>query len=102
MSCRGSLRASMWRKAWKHAVFEVGYDQINGSTILWRDRTVQIDVFADELGGHFGPRADRRPARPQPVHAAKARFIGEHDAQVSSAPGGESGGLSTASGKPFF
>ena len=77
--------------------------QINASTILWRDRTVQIDVFADELGGHFGPRADRRPARPQPVHAAKARFIGEHDAQVSSAPGGSPAGFpSTASGKPFF
>ena len=24
MSCRANLRASTWRKAWKHAVFEVG------------------------------------------------------------------------------
>ena len=24
MSCRANLRASVWRKAWKHAVFEVG------------------------------------------------------------------------------
>ena len=101
MSCRANLRASMWRKAWKHAVFG-RHDQINASTILWRDRTVQIDVFADELGGHFGPRADRRPARPQPVHAAKARFIGEHDAQVPSAPGGSPAGFLHSIRKAVF
>ena len=44
-------------KAWKHAVFEVGMIRMYASTILFGEsRTVQIDVFADELGGHFGPR----------------------------------------------
>src|SRR3974390_2186596 len=37
------------------------HDQIDASAILGRDRTVQIDVFADELGGDTGPYADRRP-----------------------------------------
>jgi hypothetical protein len=40
-----------------------------------------MDVLADELRGDCGPRADRRPAGPDAVHAAEARFIGEHDAQ---------------------
>src|SRR6185437_235585 len=34
------------------------HNQIDASAVLGRDRTVQVDVFADELGGHFGPRAD--------------------------------------------
>jgi hypothetical protein len=67
---------------------EQRHDQIDTSAILGRDRAVQIDVFADELGGHFGPRAGRRPARPRPIHAAEARFINEHDAQAPPAPGG--------------
>jgi hypothetical protein len=44
--------------------------------------------FADELGSDLGPRADRRPAPANAVHAPEARFIREHDAQASPAPGG--------------
>lgn len=56
------------------------HDQIDASAILGRDRTVQIDVFADELGGDTGPYARRRPARPQSIHSAETRLISEHDA----------------------
>ena len=55
---------------------------------LGRDRAVEIDVFADELRRDRGPRADQRPAGPDAVHAAEARFIGKHDAQSPSAPSG--------------
>jgi hypothetical protein len=40
------------------------------------------------LGRHFWPRSDRRPTRPWPIDAAEARFIGEHDAQTATTPGG--------------
>src|SRR5262249_22274857 len=75
MSRRANLRASTSRKTWKHAVFD------------GRDRAVQIDVFANELGGDTGPCADRRPARANAIHAPEARFISEHDAQPPPAPG---------------
>ena len=35
------------------------HDQIDTSPILRRDRAVQIDVFANELGGDFRPDANR-------------------------------------------
>jgi hypothetical protein len=37
------------------------HDQIIAIPVLWRDRAVQIDVFANELGGDLGPDADRGP-----------------------------------------
>ena len=52
------------------------HDQIDASAVLGRDRAVEIDVFADELRGDRGPRADRCPAGPDAVHTAEARFIG--------------------------
>src|ERR1700682_4658683 len=61
------------------------HDQIDTSPILWRDRAVQIDVFANELGGDFGPDADRGPARPRPVDPAETRFIGKQDPQATAA-----------------
>ena len=64
------------------------HDQVDTSSVLWNDRAVQIDVFADELGSDRRPRSDRRPARPRPVDPAEAGFIGEHDAQATTAPGG--------------
>src|SRR5580704_15475313 len=57
------------------------HDQIDASPVLRRDRAVQIDVFANELGGDLGPGANRGPARPWPVDPAETRFIGEHDPQ---------------------
>jgi hypothetical protein len=33
-------------------------------------------------------RADRRPAPANAIHAPEARFVREHDAQASPAPGG--------------
>jgi hypothetical protein len=62
------------------------HDQIDASAILGRDRTVQIDVFADELGGDTRSCANRRPARPHSVHSAETRLISEHDAQSPPAP----------------
>jgi hypothetical protein len=64
------------------------HDQIHAGAIVGRDRAIQIDVFADELGGDPGPCADRRPARTDAIHAAKTRFINEHDAQAPPAPAG--------------
>ena len=64
------------------------HDQIDAGSVLRGDRAVQIDVFADELGGDLGPHPDRRPARPWTVDPAEAGFIGEHDAQATAAPGG--------------
>src|SRR3974390_21939 len=62
------------------------HDQIHASAILERDRTVQIDVFANDVGGDTGPYANRRPARPQSIHSAETRLISEHDAQPPPAP----------------
>src|ERR1700704_6053041 len=64
------------------------HDQIDTSPILRRDRAVQIDVFANELGGDLGADADRCPAWPWPVDAAETRFIGEQDPQVTASPSG--------------
>jgi hypothetical protein len=36
-------------------------------------------VIANELGGHLGPDAVRRPARSRPVHPPETCFVGEHD-----------------------
>src|ERR1700757_2997481 len=40
------------------------HNQIDASAILGRDSAVQIDVFADELGGHVRPHAHGCPAGP--------------------------------------
>src|SRR5580704_16935499 len=48
------------------------HDQIDTSPILRRDRAVQIDVFANELGGDLGPDADRGPAWPWPLRPKRA------------------------------
>jgi hypothetical protein len=58
------------------------------SRTLRCDRAVQIDVFADQLGGYLGPCSDRRLARPWPIHAPEVGFIGEHDAQIATTPPG--------------
>ena len=78
------------------------HDQIDAGAVLGRDRAVQIDVLAYELGGHLGPRSDRRPARPWPVHAAEARFIGEYDAQTTSASPGRLPGFPHSIRKAVF
>ena len=61
-------------------------DQKDAGPILGRHRPVQINILADQLGGDLGSCAERRPARPRPVHAAKARLVGKHDAQPPAAP----------------
>ena len=61
-------------------------DQKDATPVLGRHRPVQIDILADQLGGDLRPRTERRLARPRPVHAAKARFVGKHDAQPPPAP----------------
>jgi len=68
----------------------------------WRDRAVQIGVFANELGGGLEPRADRCPARPDSIHAPEAGFIGEHDTQLPPAPGGSSPSLPYSIRKTVF
>jgi hypothetical protein len=34
----------------------------------------------------LGPDAERRPARPRPVHPSEPGFVGEHDPQPTAAP----------------
>ena len=78
------------------------HDQINASPVLWRDRAVQIDVFANELGGDLGPDADRRPAWPWPVDPPEPRFIGEHDSQLTAALSGSPPGFPHSIAKAVF
>src|SRR6516225_8057113 len=78
------------------------HDQIGAYAVPGRDRSVQIDVFTDELGSHFGPCADRRPARTNAVHATEARLIYEHDAQTPPASGGVPPGLPHSIRKAVF
>ena len=78
------------------------HDQIDTSPILRRDRAVQIDVFANELGGDLGPDADRCPAWPWPVDAAETRFIGEQDPQVTASPSGSPLGFPHGIWKAIF
>ena len=63
-------------------------DQEDTSSVLRADRAIQIDVFTNELAGDLRPDADGCPARSRAVHPTKPRFIGEHDAQATSTPGG--------------
>jgi len=69
------------------------HDQIDARSVLRADPSVQVDVFANELGGDLGPGADGSPARPWPIDTAEARLIGEHDPQATTAPGGSPPGL---------
>ena len=78
------------------------HDQIGTSPIPRRDRAVQIDVFANELGDDFGPNADRSPARPWPVDPAETRFIGEQDPQATTSPGGRPLGFPHSMWKAVF
>ena len=78
------------------------HDQINAGPVLRRDRAVQIDVFANELGGDLGPDADRGPAWPWPVDPTETRFIGEHDPQATTSPGGRPLGFPHSGWKAIF
>jgi hypothetical protein len=53
-------------------------DQIDAGSILGADSAIQVGVFANELGSDLRPRSIGSPARSRAVHAAKARFVGEH------------------------
>jgi hypothetical protein len=53
------------------------HEQIDARSVLRADRSVQVDVFANELGGDLGPGADGSPARPWPIDTAEASLIGE-------------------------
>ena len=84
--------------------FGVGrrHDQKDASTVLRADCAIQIYVFTNELGGNLWPDAGGCPARPRAVHPAEARFVGEHDAQAATTPGGNPPGVPHGIGKPFF
>src|ERR1700730_11016659 len=62
------------------------HDQINAHSVLRANRSVQVDVFANELGGDLGPGTDGSPTRPRTVHPVEARFIVEHDPQATTPP----------------
>jgi hypothetical protein len=64
------------------------HDQINAGSVLRTNRSVQVDVFANELGGHLGPGAHGSPARPRAVHPAEPCFISEHDPYATTPPCG--------------
>jgi hypothetical protein len=78
------------------------HDQIDASSVLWADSAIQIDVFTNELGGNLRPDADWSPARSRAVHPAETRFVGEHDAQAATPPGGSPPGFSHSIWKLFF
>ena len=78
------------------------HDHIDASAILRSDRAVQIDVFANELGGDLGPGAGWSPARPRAIDPAEPRFIGEHDPQATTAPGGSPSGFPHSIWKAVF
>ena len=84
--------------------FGVGrrHDQKVTSSVLRANRAIQIDIFTDELGGDLWPYPNGCPARSWTVHAAEARFVGEHDAQAATTSGGSQPGFSDSIGKPFF
>jgi predicted DNA-binding ribbon-helix-helix protein len=69
------------------------------SCLIYRSKSAAVVPDADQLGGHLGPRADRRPARPYPIHAA---FINEHDAQPPPAPSGDPPSFSHSIRKAVF
>ena len=64
--------------------FRVGrrHDQIDASSVLWGDGAMEVDVFANKLGGDLWPCPIGSPARSRAVDPPEARFIGEHDAQA--------------------
>ena len=84
--------------------FGVGrrHDQKDASSVLRANCAIQIDVFTNELGGDLWPYANGCPARSWAVHSAEARFVGEHDAQAATTPGGNQPGFPDSIGKPFF
>ena len=54
------------------------------------------------LGGDRGPCSDGGPAWPWPIDPAEPRFIGEHDPQTTTAPGGCLPGLPHSMWKAAF
>ena len=77
-------------------------DEVDAGSILRADSTIQVDVFANELAGDLRPRSIGSPARSRAVHAAKARFVGEHDAQAATASGRNPPGLPDSVWKAVF
>ena len=59
-------------------------------------------IFADQLGGHFRSGPAWRPARSGPIDATKSRFVGEHDAQAATPPGGGAAGFVHSVRKAVF
>ena len=78
------------------------HDQIDASSVLRADCAIQIDVFTNELRGDLRPDADGSPARSWAVHPAEPRFVGEHDAQAATTPGGSPPGFPHSIGKIVF
>src|SRR5580658_2280749 len=78
------------------------HDQIDTGAILRADGAIQIDVFANELAGDLRPRPIGSPAQSRAVHAAKARFVGEHDAQAATPSGSNPPGLLHSIWKAVF
>src|ERR1700738_1944508 len=78
------------------------HDEIDTRSVLRADRSVQVDVFANELGGDLGPDTDGRPARPRAVHPAAGGFIGEHDPQGTTPPYGSPPGFPHSIWKTVF
>ena len=77
-------------------------DQIDAGSILRADGAIQVDEFANELAGDLRPRSIGSPARSRAVHAAKARFVGEHDAQAATASGRNPPGFPDSVWKAVF
>src|SRR5260370_42419377 len=78
------------------------HDQEDASPILWAHGSIQVGVFANELGRDPWPHACGGPARPRAVHPTKTCFIGEHDPQTTTTLCGDSPGSPYGFRKAFF
>src|SRR5215813_6637346 len=83
--------------------FRIGrrHDQIDASSVLRADGAIEVDVFADELGGDLRPRPNGSPARSRAVHPPKARFV-DMTRKLQPRLAAIRRARFTASGKPFF
>ena len=61
--------------------FRIGLrqDQEKASAVYRANRSIEVDEFANKLGGDGWSHTGRSPARPRTIHPPEASFVGEHD-----------------------
>src|SRR5882724_6072041 len=99
MRSLGYFFATVSRKIWKHSVSGAGMTR-KTQVPAFGQTAIQIDIFTNELAGDLWPDTNGCPARSRAVHPAEARFVGEHDAQAATTPGGSQPGFPDSIRKP--